>query len=80
MAVNELGPTKTANFMYVQPFATLIVGYFLLSEPISIASIIGLVLIISGVYLTERVQTVSEIIYKIFTIGSRSITIVSARE
>lgn len=54
IAVNELGPTKTSNFMYVQPFATLIVGYFLLSEPISLASIAGLILIIFGVYLTER--------------------------
>jgi len=61
MAVNELGPTKTANFMYVQPFATLIVGYFLLSEPISFASIIGLFFIISGVYLTERVPITKEI-------------------
>ncbi len=54
MAVNELGPTKTANFMYIQPFATLLVGYFVLNENIVLASIFGLLLIIGGVYLTER--------------------------
>lgn len=55
MAINELGPTKTANFMYIMPFATLLFGYFILQESVTLASIMGLLLIIGGVYLTERI-------------------------
>lgn len=58
MAVNELGPTKTANFMYIMPFATLLFGYFVLEENVTLASMMGLLLIIGGVYLTE--QTLSK--------------------
>lgn len=59
MAVNELGPTKTANFMYIMPFATLLFGYFILQESVTPASIMGLLLIIGGVYLTERTPSVA---------------------
>ncbi|WP_316736730.1 DMT family transporter [Pedobacter aquatilis] len=57
LAIKELDPTKTANFMYLQPFATLLIGYFLLNENITAFSIVGLLLILGGVYLTERIST-----------------------
>ncbi|MET4141952.1 DMT family transporter [Pedobacter sp. UYP1] len=59
LAVNELGPTKTANFMYIMPFATLLFGYFVLEENVTLASMMGLLLIIGGVYLTERTPSKS---------------------
>lgn len=53
-SMTVLGPAKASNYMYVQPFVALVTGYFFLSEPVTLISILGAVLIIGGVYLAER--------------------------
>lgn len=44
-----LGVVITNNYLYASPFVTLIVGWLLLGEPVSLMSIIGAVLITVGV-------------------------------
>ena len=53
-AVKVLGPSKTANYIYVQPFSTLLLSSIILSEIITITSMIGALCIIGGVYLAEK--------------------------
>ena len=45
---------KTANYIYIVPLVTLITSAIFLSETITIASGIGALAIISGVYIAER--------------------------
>ena len=47
--VTRLGVVITNNYLYASPFVTLIVGWLLLGEPVSLMSIIGAVLITVGV-------------------------------
>ena len=53
-AVKVLGPSRTANYIYVQPMSTLILSSIILSEIITLTSLIGAVCIIGGVYLAEK--------------------------
>ena len=53
-AVKVLGPSRTANYIYVQPFSTLVLSSIILSEIITLASMIGALCIIGGVYLSEK--------------------------
>lgn len=53
-AVKVLGPSRTANYIYVQPFSTLVLSSIILSEVITLTSLVGAVCIISGVYLAEK--------------------------
>ena len=53
-AVKVLGPSRTANYIYVQPMSTLILSFIILSEIITLTSLIGAVCIIGGVYLAEK--------------------------
>ena len=56
----KIGNThKTANLIYSVPFLAMIWTYFLNGEPFSIASVIGLGLIIAGIFiqLTNKVET-----------------------
>ena len=53
-AVKVLGPSRTANYIYVQPFSTLVLSSIILSEVITLASMIGAFCIIGGVYLAEK--------------------------
>lgn len=53
-AVRALGASKTANYIYIVPLVTLITSAIFLSETITIASGIGALAIISGVYIAER--------------------------
>ena len=52
-AVKVLGPSRTANYIYFQPMSTLILSSIILSETITLISLIGAVCIIGGVYLAE---------------------------
>lgn len=49
IAFKRLGVVVTNNYLYASPFITLIVGYIVLDEKISIMSIIGAILITLGV-------------------------------
>ena len=53
-AVKVLGPSHTANYIYVQPFSTLVLSSIILSEIITLTSMIGALCIIGGVYLAEK--------------------------
>lgn len=53
-AVKVLGPSQTASYIYVQPFSTLVLSSIILSEVITVTSMIGALCIIGGVYLAER--------------------------
>lgn len=53
-AVKVLGPSQTANYIYVQPMSTLVLSSIILSEVITITSLIGALCIIGGVYLAEK--------------------------
>lgn len=53
-AVKVLGPSRTANYIYVQPFSTLVLSSIILSEVITLTSLIGSLCIIGGVYLAEK--------------------------
>lgn len=53
-AVKVLGPSRTANYIYVQPMSTLVLSSIILSEVITLTSLIGALCIIGGVYLAEK--------------------------
>jgi drug/metabolite transporter (DMT)-like permease len=47
----------TNNYLYASPFVTLLAGYLLLHEPISLMGVVGAVLITIGVFLAQRAET-----------------------
>ena len=49
IAFQRLGVVITNNYLYASPFVTLVVGYLLLDEQITMMSVIGAVLITVGV-------------------------------
>jgi len=54
IAFQRLGVVVTNNYLYASPFVTLLVGWLLLHEPISLMGIIGAVLITIGVFLAQK--------------------------
>ncbi len=54
MAIHRLGTVTTNNYIYITPFATLIAAKLLLNEPISWMGIAGSLLILLGVFLSDR--------------------------
>lgn len=57
IAFKSLGTVITNNYLYASPFVTVIVGWLLLDEPISLMSIVGAMLITIGVifaYKTDK--------------------------
>ena len=57
IAFQRLGVVVTNNYLYASPFVTLVVGWLLLGESISVMGIIGAVLITVGVFLTQKSET-----------------------
>ena len=57
IAFQRLGVVVTNNYLYASPFVTLVVGWLLLDESISVMGIIGAVLITVGVFLTQKSET-----------------------
>lgn len=53
-AVKELGPFRTANYIYIVPLVTLITSAIVIDEIITVVALIGSVFILSGVYIAER--------------------------
>ena len=49
VAFKRLGVVITNNYLYASPFVTLVVGYLLLDERITVMSVVGAVLITAGV-------------------------------
>ncbi len=52
--MNEKSPEFATSVTYLIPISAILWGYFLLEEPISIHVIVGLIVILGGVYLTTR--------------------------
>ncbi len=51
--VDRLGSTKTAIYINLVPFGTLLFAWFFIGEEITLLQILGGVLILSGIYLTK---------------------------
>ena len=54
LAMKIVGTIKINNYMYLQPVFTLILAYFILAERISFIGYTGCVLILGGLYLSDR--------------------------
>ena len=54
IAVKELGPEKASNYLYIQPLVALVTSVIVLSETITLASVLGALCIFFGVYWTEK--------------------------
>lgn len=54
--VQELGAIKANNYMYLQPVVTLIGAAIILHDPISFMGVLGLVLVLFGLWLGEYLQ------------------------
>lgn len=52
--VERIGPTKAGLFINFVPISAILCAFFILKEPITLSLAIGAVLVISGVYLTNR--------------------------
>ena len=52
--IRQIGAMKAANLVYLSPVFTYVASYFLLSEPLTVYSVVGSVLVLYGVYLSER--------------------------
>jgi len=57
--VKCLGPTKAGLFINFVPIFAILCAFFILQEPITPSLVVGAVLVISGVYLTNRTSKVS---------------------
>lgn len=53
-ATKGLGAVVTANYVYVIPFFTMLAGVIALDEPLSPMGVIGAVLILVGLFLSDR--------------------------
>jgi drug/metabolite transporter (DMT)-like permease len=53
-AVEILGPVKTATYIYFNPIVTIVASIIILHEPFSWISLLGTLLIISGLMVSER--------------------------
>jgi len=55
--IKQIGPMKAGIFINFVPISAIVLSFFILKEPITISLIIGAILVISGVYLTNKVTT-----------------------
>ncbi len=53
-AIYRLGVVTTNNYIYINPFVTLVTGGIFLKEPITVMGVIGAMLIISGVVISSK--------------------------
>jgi len=54
--VQRIGPTKAGLFINFVPVFTILCAFVILREPITFSLVVGTVLVISGVYLTNRIS------------------------
>lgn len=52
-----LGPVTANNYMYLQPLVTMIAGYLLLGEEITLLGYIGCILIIGGLIVADKLKS-----------------------
>jgi drug/metabolite transporter (DMT)-like permease len=51
--IKRIGPTKTSTFINFVPISGVLLGFFILQEPITLSLWMGTILVSSGVYLTN---------------------------
>lgn len=56
-AISVLGVVTTNNYIYINPFVTLITGGIFLKEPITVMGVVGAAMIISGVVIASKKET-----------------------
>lgn len=54
IAISRLGVVTTNNYIYINPFVTLVTGGIVLKEPITVMGVVGAVLIISGIVIASK--------------------------
>lgn len=59
--LKALGPVTTNNYLYLQPPVTMVAGYFVLGETISLMGYIGCVLIIGGLIFSDKFKAVRKL-------------------
>ena len=52
--ISRLGVVRANNYIYLQPFITIVASHFLLGEPMSWTAIVGALLIVGGVIISGR--------------------------
>ena len=60
-AIKAIGSVKTSQYIYLIPVMTTAMSAVVLRERITIMTVIGTILILSGLYLSEKAQTAQEI-------------------
>ena len=56
-AIRAIGPVKTNQYIYLIPVMTTIVSSLILDERITVMTVLGTVLILSGLYVSEKSRT-----------------------
>lgn len=55
-AMKALGPVSANNYIYLQPFVTMVVAFFALGEKITLLGYIGSALIIGGLIISDKLK------------------------
>jgi drug/metabolite transporter (DMT)-like permease len=59
MAIERIGAPLTAQTGMIGPLSTILMGVFILGEPLNVWIIAGTVLVLGGVYLVSRNRPIS---------------------
>ncbi len=59
-SVRSIGALKANNYMYFQSIFTLIVSYLVLKEPITVVGVLGIVLIVGGLWAGDNINMLLE--------------------
>jgi drug/metabolite transporter (DMT)-like permease len=59
--IKKIGPLKASQFINFVPISAVLLAFFILGEPLTGSLIVGLILVTSGVYLTNRAYMVERI-------------------
>ena len=51
LSVNRIGTVRANNLLYFSPLITLLTAHFVLAEPLTLMSLLGMVLTVAGVWL-----------------------------
>jgi drug/metabolite transporter (DMT)-like permease len=52
--VNEVGPVRATTITYLNPAVAVVAGVLVLDEPVSVWTVVGFVLVVTGSYLVNR--------------------------
>lgn len=58
--IADVGPARAQTFIYVNPVVALLLGVLLLGEPFGLADVLGLALILGGLFLATRRRAPAE--------------------